>query len=221
MARDERRRQKALLKKRRKDKEGKKKSNIFSILGLDSYPYKVGLIKRAKEFPIHECLINEDWQDSGLAYVLLSRKQPNNGLIIGTYLVDIYCLGLKNTFCNANISSEDYEKLKLKMFRQGSAITCHPGLANRIIYGAIDYARRLGFEPQKDFTLSRFALDEPSDVDLSFDVEFGKDGMPFYIAGPDDDVDHVMKQLSKHVGEALTLMQIDPLMLKKNNPFQP
>jgi hypothetical protein len=201
MAQDEKRRQKALLKKRRRDKERKKRSNVFTILGLDSSSYKVGLIERAKQFPIHECLVNEGWQDQGLAHILLSRKQRNNGLIIGVFLVDIYCLGLKNAFCNANISSEEYDKLKFGMSQESPLITCDPMLANRIIYGAIEYARKLGFEPQKDFALSRFVLDEPSDADLSFNVEFGKNGKPLYIAGPNDNVDHVMKQLIKNAGE--------------------
>ena len=201
MAQDEKRRQKALLKKRRKDKERKKGSNASTIFGLDSYSYKVGLIKKAKQFPLYECMVNADWQGKGLAHILLSRKQPNNELIIGVFLVDIYCLGVKNTFCNGNISLDDYEKLKLRMSQESSLITCAPKLANRIIYGAIEYARKLGFEPQKDFALSQFILDEPSNTDLLFDVEFGKDGKPLYIAGPDDNIDYVIKQLSKNVGE--------------------
>ena len=57
-----------------------------------------------------------------LAHILLSRKQPNNEFIIGVFLVDIYCLGLKNAFCNANIPLEEYEKLKLKMAEESSLI---------------------------------------------------------------------------------------------------
>ena len=83
MAKDEKRRQKALLKKRRKDNERRKKSK--TIFGLDSYSYKAGLIKRATQFPIYECLVNEDWQAKGLAHILLSRKQHNNELINGNF----------------------------------------------------------------------------------------------------------------------------------------
>src|SRR4030042_6621075 len=188
MSQNEKRRQKALLKKKRKDKE--RKRTISHSSGFDSFTYKMKLIKKAKAFPIYECLINDNWKDSGLAHILLSRRQPNNELIIGVFLVDIYCLGLKNTFCNANITLEDYEKLKFRMSQESSLITCDPKLANRIIYGAIEYARKLGFEPQKAFALSRFILDEPSDADLLFDVEFGKDGKRLYLSGPNDNVDH-------------------------------
>jgi hypothetical protein len=57
------------------------------------------------------------------------------------------------------------------------------------------------FEPQKDFSLSQFVLDETSDMDLSFDIEFGKDGKPLYISGPDDNTDYIIKKLIKNVGE--------------------
>ena len=201
MAQDEKSKQKALLKKRRKDNKRRKKSNALTIFGLDSYSYKRGLIKRAEQFPIYECLLNQDWQDKGLAHILLSRKQPNNEFIIGVFLVDIYCLGLKNTFCNANFPLEKYEKLKLRMAEESSLITCDPVLANRIVYGAIDYARKLGFEPQKDFRLSRFTLGEPSDANVPYNIEFGKDGKPLYIAGPNDDADRVVERLSKTVGD--------------------
>jgi hypothetical protein len=199
MAQNEKRRQKALFKKRRKDKE--RKSTLSNGSSFNSFSKKIGLVKRAKECPIYECLISDDWENNGLVRILLSRRQPNSNLIIGVYLVDVYCLGLKNTFCNANIAVEDYQALKEKMFQAASLIDCHPGLANRIIYGAIEYARKLGFEPQKDFSMSHFILDAPSDADLSFKIEFGKDGKPLYVAGPDDDSDYVIKKLIESVGE--------------------
>jgi hypothetical protein len=201
MAQDEKKKQKALLKKRRKDKERKKNSNALTIFGLDSHSFKKGLIKRAEQFPIYECLLNQDWQDKGLAHILLSRKQPNNEFIIGVFLVDIYCLGLKNTFCNANVPLEEYEKLKLRIAEGSSLITCDPVLANRIVYGAIEYARKLGFEPQRDFRLSRFTLGESSKTDLPYNIEFGKDGKPLYIAGPNDNADRVIERLRKTVGD--------------------
>jgi len=204
MAQDEKRRQKALMKKRIKDKRRKNRSHktTFNPPGFADYYYKKSLIKRARDFPVFECLINPQWQEEGLARVLISRKQPNGKLTTGVFLVDIFCLGLKNTFCNADISLEDYESsLKMRMYQDTVPVNCHPRLAHRIIHGAIEYAKDLGFEPQKEFALSRFVLDESSEADLSFNVEFGKDGKPFFIAGPDDDVDYIIGKLSKRLGE--------------------
>ncbi len=199
MAQNEKRRQKTILRKRKKVKE--RKRSLSHSTNSDSFSNKMKLVRNAKNLPVYECLISDNWKDSGLARILLSRKQPNNESIIGVFLVDVYCLGLKNTFCNSNIAIGDYQNLKLKMFQESSPIVCHSGLANRIIYGAIEYAKKLGFEPQKDFSLSQFVLDETSDMDLSFDIEFGKDGKPLYISGPDDNTDYIIKKLIKNVGE--------------------
>lgn len=198
MARNENKRRKKLLKKKRKDKDRKnKQSEMFN--GVKS---SKSIIKNARELPVHECLINPQWQEQGMASILISRNQTNGKLAFGVFMVDIFCLGLKNTFCNANMPLDEYENvLKEKIYSLTSYIECDFELAHQIIYGAIDYAGELGFEPQKDFKLSRYILEELSEIDLSFHVEFGKEGKPFYIAGPDDNVDYIIDILSRRVGE--------------------
>jgi hypothetical protein len=163
----QKRRQKAQLKKRRKEKERRKKQSRSS--SYYEYAQSAYLIKNAKNYPVHECLINDDWQDKGMAHIFLTRKQPNNTLILGVYLVDIFCLGLKNTF--------------------------------KLIKGAIEYARRLGFKPQEDFDISQYVLEGLPDSDSDIALEFGKDGKPLYIAGPDDDFEAIIETLRKNVGE--------------------
>lgn len=173
----------------------------FSPINCAEYYYKKIIIEKARDFPIYECVINPQWEEEGFAQILLSRRQPNGKLVFGAFLVDIYCLGLKNTFCNAEFPLEDYETFKARMYQENSCIYCDPGQAVKIIYGAIRYSKNLGFEPQRDFALSRFILDEPSEEDFSIDIKFGKEGKPFYIAGPDDNVDYIVRRLSKTVGE--------------------
>jgi hypothetical protein len=197
MAHNENKRQKLLLKKKRKDKDRKnRKSETFSDVKSSK-----SIIKNARELPVHECLINPQWKEEGMATILISRKQTDGKLAFGTFMVDIFCLGLKNTFCNANITLDEYENtFKEKMYSLTSYIECDFDLAHQIIYGAIDFARELGFEPQRDFKLSRYILEEPFETALSFHIEFGKDGKPFYIAGPDDNVDFIIRKLSERVG---------------------
>jgi len=197
MARNENRRQKSLLKKKRKDKDRKTKQSEM-LSGVKS---SKNIIKNARELPVHECLINPQWKEEGMASILISRKQTDGKLAFGTFMLDTFCLGLKNTFCNANIPLDEYENtLKEKMYSLTSYIECDINLAHQIIYGAIDYARELGFKPQKDFKLSRYILEEPSEKYSAAHLEFGKDGKPFYIAGPDDNVDYIIRKLSERVG---------------------
>jgi len=84
---------------------------------------------------------------------------------------------------------------------QEQLVPCHVSLAHQIIYGAIDYAGQLRFEPQKDFKLSQYVLEERDHFDYVDRVEFGKDGKPLFISGPDDNSDRIMRQLETRVGQ--------------------
>ncbi len=197
MGYDEKRRQKALLRKKKKDKERKKASGNAGLFEGLSVPL---LIRRSGALPVHECLINDNWRERGIANILLSRRQTDGFYVIGVYLVDVFCLGVKNTFCNAGLSEFQYDELKAKMAGQFTLIGCELALAHAIVHGAIKYARKWGFEPQKDFSLSRYVLGEGADW-TGQDVIFGRDGKPCYIAGPHDDVDAILRKLTKTAGE--------------------
>jgi hypothetical protein len=53
-------------------------------------------------------------------------------------------------------------------------------LARHLVYGGIEAARRLGFEPHQDF---RDAADHVGYWHGESAITFGKDGAPFYVAG--------------------------------------
>jgi len=155
------------------------------------------LITHARTWPIYECLINESWDGCGMANILLSRKQPDGNIVFGAYLMDIYCLGLKDTFYNINQTSSGYMKMIDGLDKREKMIDCSFSLAHTIIYKGIEYARSIGFEPHKDFIKTRLILEEPTDVEWSDDVEFGIDGKPVYISGPNDDGEKILRKLEK------------------------
>lgn len=157
---------------------------------------------KGRSLPIHECLINPDWQESGMATILISRQQPGGKLLGGVYLTDIFCLGLKNTLYFFNETPDDYEEeLKDTFFSGQSYEPCDYVLAHNIIYGAIAYAQELGFGPNKDFAMSRFILEEDDESIELMELEFGKDGQPCYIIGPYDNVGLTIGKLKAAVGE--------------------
>lgn len=155
--------------------------------------------ERARGFPIKACYCNLDWSESGLAQVLVCREQPSGKQLVGIFLIDNFCLGLKNTMHQLN--QEDYEVEELRMSMEGTISEISYDLAHNLVYGAIDYAEELGFSPQKDFSLTRYILEEDTeDIEL-IDLEFGKDGQPYYISGPYDDVPRILNTLNRSVGE--------------------
>jgi hypothetical protein len=197
MAKSEAQRQKKLVKKRQKDRARKQRLEEFIPFAMLSPKKK---IHQARAYPIHECLINASWQEKGLVTILISRLQPDGNLLFGIYLVDIFCLGLKNTFCNVDFSTSRYRMdVVSKSFEDQDSEPCSVELAHHIIYGAIAYAEQFGFRPNKDYQLSQHILNGPENIPPS-ELEFGKNGKPLFIAGPDDNIAKIMHQLDATVG---------------------
>ena len=220
MPRSEAKRQKALMKKKRKQKLKKKQQRQST-----SYSSVKGMIRNTRNFPFHESLVNQSWKEGGLAHILISRRQPDGNIVFGVYLVDIFCLGLKNTFCNANLSLSEYENdLKAQMVRLHNLVDCSTALAHQIIYGAIEYAEELGFKPHKDFKLSRHILEEPDKIEETGKIEFGKDGKPFFIAGPDDNTEVIIRKLEAKLGadnfHYMVELQEDDLMILEDDDLE-
>ena len=198
MPRNDARHQKKLMKKRQKDKLRKKKQAGSIHFELITPRKKIFM---ARTFPFYECLITPSWKDGGLVTILISRQQPDDNLTFGLFLVDIYCLGLKNTFCNADYSIQKYKtELLGKIYPKEKPMQCPVPLAHHVIYGGIAFAEQFGFKPHKDFKLSQYVLDDKADIKPCEDIEFGKDGEPFFISGPDDNVERIMRQLESKVG---------------------
>jgi len=199
MTKNDRHRQQKLMKKHRKDKLRRKARAGGSFSGAAAERKR---ILEARGYPIHECLLAPDWQEHGLSQILLSRVQPDGNIVTGVYLVDILCLGVKNTFAHANFSESTYRaKLRDPIVEAQGLEACPPDLAHTIIYGAIDFARRFGFQPHRDFELTRHVLEERGVLSVRHDVQFGRNGKPLYISGPHDDVGSIERQLRASAGE--------------------
>ena len=162
------------------------------------------ILRRARSYPLYECLISDNWnkkETSGLVEVLVARQQPDGDICFGVYLIDIYCLGLKNTFANAGFSRSRYlNEVRNKVIRAGKPVECPVELAHQMIYQSIEYAEQFGFEPEKDFMLSQYLLAPRGELEEPYQLTFGKDGKPLFISGPNDNVARILRQLDKTAG---------------------
>lgn len=156
---------------------------------------------RSRSLPVFECLVSPEWKETGMTHVVVARSHSNGNITACIYLVDLYCLGVKDCFYMFNASMEYYRKKMGKYhFEQISYV-----LAHNIIYSAVAFAEEYGFKPHKDFTsITRFMLDEDTeDVEL-IEIECGKNGKPFYVCGPYDDqkkAGAIIAQLERTAGK--------------------
>ena len=182
--------------------------------------------------PLERCLINEEaaerllesqkkgWLGSkrksseasdgvgGLAQIFVTRVEGNQYLV-GSYLVDYWCLGVKNVLRPRKLNRTKYEALVKKTYSQFQQnyreITLQQ--AQAIIFGAVEYAQKLGLKPHRDWTTSKDHLGQPSENLLP--IEFGRQGKPFYVSGPYDNSHKIVAKLRETVGEG----NFDYLML--------
>lgn len=170
--------------------------------GSQKFSAKKYLKNKARSLPFHEAMINSEWKQQGMANILLSKKQPSGKYLIGVYLVDVYCLGMKDSFYEVNLTEFDYKQFihKFSSHNQSMKKIDIP-FAHNLIFGAIDYAEELGFMPCKDFAITEYILNPDLITDEIDEIEFGKDGEPFFFAGPYDDVSRILKTLDKNVGK--------------------
>lgn len=157
--------------------------------------------QKGRSCPIHQCLVADGYDDMGLTMALIIRKQPSGKFMFTNLLLDKHCLGIKNVFCNCNFDDEQLEELIQRLNSQGETQEVDPVYFHNLVYAVIDFAEENGFTPPKDFALAEKILD-PSLIDDGIDeIEMGVDGKPMFINGPNDDVDHVLATLNKHVGK--------------------
>ncbi len=191
---DKKKQDKALA--RRTKRKATQKVSRGAAMGL-----AFAVLHQARNYPIEGCWTQPNWAESGLAAVILARRQPDGLLVFGDYLVDTYCLGVKDAFARPDVpSGRFYNEYLPKLIPGGVPLAISADLAHELVYGGIEYAAQFGFRPHSDFKLAQLVLDPPEQHPRTGQVTFGKDGKPFYISGPHDNVDAIMRQLSRAVG---------------------
>lgn len=161
--------------------------------------------QRARSLPIFKCLVNEGWEEGGLAQLTIARRHINGNITYCSYLVDLKCLGVKDTFYDFNIPEEHFEQV-LERIEQGyDLVEADYALAHNIIHAGWEFGEEIGFKPNKDFlSVTRYMLEEDNDEIPIIEIACGDtDGKPLYVQGPfenDASVRRIMAQLEKHVG---------------------
>jgi hypothetical protein len=166
-----------------------------------------------------DCLLNTGWSTGlkvdghpewhdpapnesigGLVTALVARRRRHRrGATLCVYLLDVYCLGVKNALGPDTIDEQALRRLTNHAFSayETPPIPAPIELVRELVLGAADYARHLGFAPHPDFEQARPHLGPWAGPSA---ITFGRDGKPTYIAGPYDDTDHIIRNLQRAVG---------------------
>ncbi len=173
----------------------------------------------ATEPPIVSCWVSAGWSASvsveagrawpdrpshdtaveGLVGVLVALQVGRDrGPSVCGYLVDTWCLGVKDALGPRTMSRSELRRFVHTFFVPfGASVQAPIELARHLVWGGVDYARRLGFEPAPDFAPASGHLDPLTGPSA---ISFGRGGKPYYVHGPHDDAEAILAKLSASAG---------------------
>jgi hypothetical protein len=141
----------------------------------------------------------------GKGHVVIARYKSGGRVEAGVFLMDTYCLGVKDAFFR-QFSADEFVKFLEDIFSGYSDI---PPLersgawGRKLVEDAVEYANRLGLAPHPDYKKGAKVMGGINPKDCSERFVFGNDGKPLYIAGPYDSEakrSAIMRTLTKKLG---------------------
>jgi len=195
--------QKALQKKRAKrgEKRSQVKKSRTGLGALWGVAREWGAASRA---PVADVLVPSNLFELGIGNVWFSRRLPDGRYAVAGFLLDVFCLGVKNAMYKI-MEANEYA-LAVEHIH-GSAEERfdhqHPAYARKLVEEALAYARDLGFEPHPDYKMAKIIFGDIDAATCPASFVFGSDSKPFYVCGPHDSPSmqgRIVKQLEKRCG---------------------
>lgn len=148
----------------------------------------------------------------GLASVVVAREHHRTRVSVCSYLVDTHCLGVKETIGPRIMGREELCMFNRAVFSayDSDPLAAPIELAQHLVFGAVEYARGLGFEAAGGFPECAGHLGTWSGPST---IRFGRHGRPMYVAGPYDDPDRIIRTLELSVGKGNFEFLIGPPIL--------
>jgi len=199
MAVDARKRQKKLQRKAQKRKRRLTVKKAGQASGLRPEKYLT--------YPVLECLVGDSIDKVGMGSVLLARETPYAEVAVSAFVVDVYCLGVKEAFFTVMRKADYLGKLKpmlTKTHAEAGVRPLEPCCARKLLQGAVAYAESLGFEPAEDYWRAEKLFGDADPTACETEYTYGHEGRPCYVQGPNDDlktVRYVIERLTERLGE--------------------
>lgn len=150
------------------------------------------------QFPIYECKVLEHWEEIGISPVYVSRKLNNDLSVLMIYLVNFWCLGLKDTVLKFGISKKELIQFYNTV---DDLVTISYQDARSLILGSIDFARSIDIAPHSSWDGIPSSFIE---AHLAYEKKFsfGLEGKPYYVSGPNDHELYNVKEVMEKVVKA-------------------
>ncbi len=136
--------------------------------------------------PVLHCFATDDVWTQGIGYVLLSRSLPGNQVACTVFLLDVFCLGVKDATFDVG-SRGHYDLDVIGRLRSAFSMTkLQPACTRKLVEGAVAFAADLGLAAHPDYGKAKAIFGDIDAEACAQEFAYGQDGKPFFVAGPYD-----------------------------------
>ena len=159
-------------KERHQRKRHQRKRDLVRAKSVSPYR-KIG-----KSGELVACYVNDNWQSKGFAAFYVLRHASQHGIVMGAFLVDLWCAGLKDAWGRLDITMEEFNEgvLKSEMADQVDLVRVDLGIVRRIVAGGLRFAQQNGFRLPPRYQRWTALLGDIGDWESADLEDFGVDG---------------------------------------------
>ncbi len=133
------------------------------------------------------CYINENWKKSGCASLFVLRRSRDQGLVLAAFLVDLWCIGLKDAWGRLDFTMEEFKKGILNSDRAYvDLVRIDLDTVKHLVTGGIRFAHQNGFKLPHRYQRWTAMLGDIGDWKSADLREFGLDGKLCYVGELED-----------------------------------
>jgi hypothetical protein len=142
-------------------------------------------VRRYAAAPVVECLMQRDLLERGNGTIMLVRRPAVGTLAMASFLVDTYCLGVKDAMFRV-APEEEIESVIDMMDNVEPLEPVDPCYARKLLHDVVAWARTLGLQPHAEYHEAEMLFGDIDARSCGTAFEFGLDGRPCYMPGPAD-----------------------------------
>jgi hypothetical protein len=151
-----------------------------------------GEVRLAQGAPIQHCLVSRELFEVGMGMVVLARGATPYSLIMATFLLDTFALGVKDVFIRS-LNGGEFARHVEYMSRTSAMDAADPAYARKLMHDLVAWSRTQGFAPHRDHAKIEpiFGAVDASACDVEF--TFGFDGRPLFVSAVPDEEGYLIE----------------------------
>jgi hypothetical protein len=159
-------------------------------------------VLRASQAPIQHCLLTEGLFEAGMGTLILARGATPHLLASGVFLLDVFCLGIKDVMFES-LERDEFTRYVEASDAGSPLVSITPSDARKLLRSLAVWSQSIGCPPHRDFAAVERLFGDVSADESEADFPFGRDGKPLYIPGPFESATLIRRRiehLQKHLG---------------------